>query len=61
MSPGVESTGRDASWGLDTPFWNHAANYSGGTPRFHTMDGPEEAVNAVVYASIHPQKELAVG
>jgi len=48
-------------WGLDTPFWDHAANYSGGTPRFYTMDGPEEAVNTVVYASIHPQKELAVG
>jgi short-subunit dehydrogenase len=48
-------------WGLDTPFWDHTANYSGGTPRFYTMDGPEEAVNAVVYASIHPQKELAVG
>jgi len=48
-------------WGLDTPFWDHTANYSGGTPRFYTMDAPEEAVNAVVYASIHPQEELAVG
>lgn len=48
-------------WGMDTPFWDHTANYSGGTPRFYTMDGPEDAVNEVVYASIHPRKEVAVG
>ena len=48
-------------WGLDTPFWDHTASYSGGTPRFYIVDGPEETVNAVVYASIHPQKKLAVG
>ena len=48
-------------WALDTPFWDHAANYSGGTPRFEGMDAPGDVVNAVVYASIHPQKELAVG
>ena len=48
-------------WGLDTPFWDHTANYSGGTPRLYTMDGPDEAVSAVVYVSIHPQKELAIG
>ena len=45
-------------WGLDTPFWDHTANYSGGTPRLYTMDGPDEAVSAVVY-SFDPPAEGA--
>ena len=49
------------SGGLDTPFWDHTANYSGGTPRLDTMDGPYEAVSALVYVPIHRQKELAIG
>ncbi|WP_236033336.1 SDR family NAD(P)-dependent oxidoreductase [Belnapia mucosa] len=48
-------------WAVDTPFWQHTANYSGGTPRMVTMDGPEEVVRAIIRVSIHPQKELAVG
>ncbi len=48
-------------WAVDTPFWVHAANYSGGTPRMYTMDGPQEVVDAIVWVSIHPRKEYAVG
>ncbi len=44
-------------WGLDTTFWDHTANYSGGTPRFYTLDGPEEAVNAVVEGSVRARME----
>jgi len=48
-------------WALDTPFWDHAANYSGGTPRIASMDDPAPTVNAVVWAAIHPAKEVAPG
>jgi short-subunit dehydrogenase len=48
-------------WAVDTPYWQHTANYSGGTPRMYLMDGPEEVVDAIVWASIHPTKEYAVG
>ena len=48
-------------WALDTPFWEHTANYSGGTPRIYTMDGAEAAVDAIVWVSIHPTKEYEVG
>ena len=48
-------------WAVDTPFWDHTANYSGGTPRIATMDGPDEVVDAVVWVSVHPRKDLAVG
>jgi short-subunit dehydrogenase len=48
-------------WAADTPWWPHAANYSGGTPRMAAMDGPEKVVNAIVWISLHPREELAVG
>ncbi len=48
-------------WGVDTPFWQHAANHSGGTPRMGFMDGPEKVVNAIVYATLHRRRELPVG
>ncbi|WP_256007314.1 SDR family NAD(P)-dependent oxidoreductase [Pedobacter deserti] len=48
-------------WAADTPFWRHAANYSGGTPRMAAMDPPEKVVNAVIRMSLRPRKELAVG
>ncbi len=48
-------------WALDTPFWDHAGNYSGGTPRMYTMDAPQDVVDAIVWVSIHPSKEYAVG
>ncbi|MFH5926482.1 SDR family NAD(P)-dependent oxidoreductase [Roseomonas xinghualingensis] len=48
-------------WAADTPFWEHGANYSGRSARMAMMDGPEEVVDAIVWTSIHPVKEYAVG
>lgn len=48
-------------WAIDTPFWDHAANDTGGATRFSTMEGPWPVVDAVVWMAIHPQKEVAVG
>ncbi|WP_207429460.1 SDR family oxidoreductase [Pedobacter sp. SYSU D00535] len=48
-------------WAVDTPFWPHAANYSGGTPRMAAMDPAHKVVNAVMRVSIRPRKELPVG
>ncbi|WP_207421021.1 SDR family NAD(P)-dependent oxidoreductase [Desertivirga brevis] len=48
-------------WAVDTPFWRHAANYSGGTPRMAAMDSPDKVVNAVIRVSVRPRKELPVG
>ncbi|MCR5888284.1 SDR family NAD(P)-dependent oxidoreductase [Hymenobacter sp. J193] len=48
-------------WAVDTPFWGHAANYSGGTPRMAAMDPPSKVVNAMVRASVRPRQELPVG
>ncbi|MFB9862182.1 SDR family NAD(P)-dependent oxidoreductase [Rufibacter immobilis] len=48
-------------WAVDTPFWGHSANYSGGTPRMAFMDPPSKVVNATIRAAIRPRQELAVG
>ncbi|WP_338768744.1 SDR family NAD(P)-dependent oxidoreductase [Massilia sp. METH4] len=48
-------------WATDTPFFSHAANYSGGTPRMPLMDEPQKVIDAIVWVSVHPQEELAVG
>jgi len=48
-------------WAVDTPFFEHAANYSGGKPRMALMDGPEKVVDAIVWASLHPREEVPVG
>jgi short-subunit dehydrogenase len=48
-------------WAVDTPWWGHAANYSGGTPRMAAMDGPEKVVNAIIWSSLHRRKEVQVG
>lgn len=48
-------------WATDTPWWNHAANYSGHAPRLVAMDAPQPVVDAIVWASIHPAKEVIVG
>jgi short-subunit dehydrogenase len=48
-------------WAVDTPFWGHAANYSGGTPRMAALDPPSKVVNAMVRASVRPRQELPVG
>ena len=48
-------------WAVDTPWWEHAANYSGGTPRMAAMDDPEKVVDAIVELCLDPHEELAVG
>ena len=48
-------------WAVDTPFWTHAANYSGGTPRMAAMDSADKVVNAVLRMALRPRQELAVG
>jgi short-subunit dehydrogenase len=48
-------------WAVDTPFWRHAVNYSGGTPRMAAMDPPRKVVNAVIWSSLHPRNEMPVG
>lgn len=37
--------------GVDTPFWQHTANSSGGSPRLPTMDAPRKMVDAIVRVS----------
>jgi short-subunit dehydrogenase len=48
-------------WAADTPWWSHAANYSGHATRMAMMDDPQKVVNAMVWVSLHPREELAVG
>lgn len=48
-------------WAADTPWWPHAANYSGCAPRMALMDGPDKVVEAMIWASFHPREELPVG
>ncbi|WP_420136504.1 SDR family NAD(P)-dependent oxidoreductase [Sphingomonas sp.] len=48
-------------WAADTAFWQHAANYSGRTPRMPWMDKPDKVVDAITWMSIHPRKRISVG
>ena len=48
-------------WAVDTPWWDHAANYSGHTARMAMMDDPELVVEAIVKACTHPEEEMPVG
>jgi short-subunit dehydrogenase len=48
-------------WAVDTPFWQHAANYTGRSLRMASMDGPEDTVDAVIRAAIEPRREVPVG
>lgn len=45
----------------DTPFWEHAANYTGHTPRATPMYDPSDVVNAIVDTVRNPQQEVNVG
>jgi short-subunit dehydrogenase len=47
-------------WSVDTPWWTHAANYTGHAPRTAAMDDPALVVDAVVEACRDPQAEIAV-
>jgi short-subunit dehydrogenase len=48
-------------WAVDTPWWTHAANYTGHAPRMANMDDPALVVDALVQACRDPQEEITVG
>lgn len=48
-------------WAVDTPWWTHAANYTGHAPRMAAMDDPALVVDALVQACADPQEEITVG
>lgn len=48
-------------WAVDTPFWGHAANYTGVEQKFALMDEPDKVVNAVIRKSLRPKKIVPVG
>lgn len=48
-------------WGSNTPFFKHAANYSGHELHLKTLDDPATVVDAMIWLALHPQEELAVG
>ena len=48
-------------WAVDTPWWSHAANYTGHAPRMAAMDDPRIVVDAIVEACLHPREEQPVG
>ncbi|HEX9980983.1 MAG TPA: SDR family NAD(P)-dependent oxidoreductase [Flavobacterium sp.] len=48
-------------WAVDTPFWAHAANYTGVEQKFAMMDEPDKVVNAVLRKSLRPKKIVPVG
>ncbi|MDB5297642.1 MAG: family NAD(P)-dependent oxidoreductase [Phycisphaerales bacterium] len=45
----------------DTPWWDHAANYTGHQPQFDLMDPPDKVVDAIVEATVKPEVEVTVG
>lgn len=48
-------------WAVDTPWWTHAANYSGHAPRMAAMDDPQIVVDAIVAACTDPKEQQPVG
>ena len=48
-------------WAVDTPWWHHAANYTGHAPRMIAMDDASVAVDAVVAACIDPHEAQGAG
>ena len=48
-------------WAVDTPWWTHAANYTGHEPRMAAMDDPAIVVDAIVAACTDPKEEQPVG
>lgn len=45
----------------DTPFFDHAANYSGHPLGMILLDPPQKVVNVVLHAALHPREEALVG
>jgi short-subunit dehydrogenase len=48
-------------WAVDTPVWEHAANYSGSRPRMVAMDDAQKVVDAIVWTALHPRATRPVG
>jgi short-subunit dehydrogenase len=48
-------------WAADTPFFDHAANYTGHAPRMALMDDPAKVVDVIVRASVYPREEVPAG
>jgi short-subunit dehydrogenase len=48
-------------YAVDTPWWIHAANYTGHKPRMAAMDDPEKVVEKIVEACVNPKEEMTVG
>lgn len=48
-------------WAVDTPLWQHAANYTGGTPRQAAMDDPSKVVDAIIRSLFTRNPEVPVG
>ncbi|MCS5735226.1 SDR family NAD(P)-dependent oxidoreductase [Herbiconiux daphne] len=55
------SVGTIMPWAVDTPWWTHAANYSGRTARMAAMDDPQLVVDAIVAACTDPREQQPVG
>lgn len=48
-------------WAVDTPWWTHAANYTGHAPRMAAMDDPSLVVEEIIKACTDPREEMPVG
>src|SRR5690606_15458747 len=48
-------------WAVDTPWWIHAANYTGHKPRMAAMDDPEIVIDKIVEACIDPREKMPDG
>lgn len=48
-------------WAIDTPWWAHAANYTGHAPRMALMDDPEIVIDAIVSACTDPREAQPAG
>jgi NAD(P)-dependent dehydrogenase (short-subunit alcohol dehydrogenase family) len=46
---------------VDTPWWTHAANYSGHAPRMAAMDDPQIVGDAIIAACTDPKEQRPVG
>ena len=48
-------------YAADTPWFDHAANYTGHKPRQILLDPPAKVIRAIVAATLRPEPEINVG
>lgn len=48
-------------WAVDTPWWIHAANYTGHKPRMAAMDDAQIVIDKIAEACLEPKGEITVG